>query len=89
MNCNLIPKGKKLVIKTEVALDKTESGLYIPDSAQDRPNIAKVMVIGPEVKGTKKGETVLFAKYAGTKFEYEDVEYLLINEVDVIAQVKE
>ena len=89
MNCNIVPKGVKIVIKTEVSPDKTESGLYIPDSAKDRPNMAEVVMVGPKVTGVKKGEKILFSKYAGTKFEFDDKEYLLINEVDVIAEIKE
>jgi chaperonin GroES len=89
MNCNIVPKGVKIVIKTEVSPDKTESGLYIPESAKDRPNIAEVIKVGPKCSQVKKGEKILFSKYAGTKFEYDDVEYLLINEADVIAEIKE
>ena len=89
MNCNIVPKGVKIVIKTEVSPDKTESGLYIPESAKDRPNIAEVIKVGPKCSQVKTGEKILFSKYAGTKFEYDDVEYLLINEADVIAEIKE
>ena len=64
--------------------DKTAAGLYIPESAKEKPQKGKVESIGLEVKSVKAGDHVLFDKYSGSKIELEEKEYLIIKEEDIL-----
>jgi len=73
-------------------------GIIIPDSAKEKPQKGKIIEVGPGRKDDegktipldiKKGDTVLFNKYAGTEIKIEGKEYLLMREDDVLAKVDE
>jgi chaperonin GroES len=68
---------------------KTASGLYIPDTAKEKPQKGKVVAVGPGTKDekvtVKVGDTVLYGKYAGTELKLEGTEYLMMRESDILA----
>lgn len=64
--------------------DKTAGGIYIPDSAKEKPQEGTVESIGKDVKEVKVKDRVLFDKYSGSKIKIEDTEYLIIKEEDLL-----
>src|SRR5690625_6280596 len=82
------PLGDRVVVKPEAAEEKTSSGLYIPDTAKEKPQRGTVVAVGPGrvENGTKidmsvsEGDTVLYGKYAGTEITIENEDYLIVRE---------
>ena len=64
--------------------EKTASGLFIPDSAKEKPQRGIVQAIGKKVENIKVGDQVLFDKYSGSKLRIEDEECLILKEEDVL-----
>ncbi len=90
------PIGDKILIEAieEEEVQKVGS-LYVPDSAQEKSNQAKVVAVGEGYKdgkdliplSVKAGDVVLYSKYAGTELKYEDKDYLIISESDIFAVI--
>lgn len=68
--------------------EKTAGGLYIPDSAKEKPQKGIVEAVGSEVKEIKAGNTILFDKYSGSKVNIDNNEYLIIKEEDILGIVE-
>ncbi|HSB32481.1 MAG TPA: co-chaperone GroES [Candidatus Sulfobium mesophilum] len=68
--------------------EKTAGGLYIPDSAKEKPQKGLVEAVGSEVKEIKVGNTILFDKYSGSKVNIDNNEYLIIKEEDILGIVE-
>ena len=69
---------------------KTASGIIIPDSAQEKPEFAKVVALGNiENPGVSAGDTVFYKKFSGTEVEFEGKKYLFIPYADLLAKVME
>jgi chaperonin GroES len=70
----------------------TAGGIYIPDSAKEKPMKGEVVAVGPGKKDAKmtvkKGDTVLFAKYAGNEIKIDGEEHLIMREEDILAIVE-
>ncbi len=89
------PLGDRVVVKPEAAEEKTSSGLYIPDTAKEKPQRGTVVAVGPGrvENGTKidmsvsEGDTVLYGKYAGTEITIENEDYLIVRESDILGVV--
>ncbi|MCP4757886.1 MAG: co-chaperone GroES [Planctomycetes bacterium] len=91
---NVKPLGDKVLVKRAEARDRTESGLYLPESAKDKPREGEVMATGAGLlnKETgdympfsiKKGDRVLFTSYAGTEVKIDGTEYLIMTEDDIL-----
>jgi chaperonin GroES len=91
------PLHDRLIVKRIDEEEKTAGGIIIPDTAKEKPQEGKVIAVGPgkvneDGKITpldvKKGDKVLFSKYAGTEIQLEGVEHLIIREDDVLAVLK-
>ncbi len=83
------PLGGRIVVKPLKQEEKTEGGIYLPETAnKEKPQRGDVIAVGPDFKGVKKGDKVLFAKYGGTEIEIEDEEYLVLSEDDVLAVIE-
>ncbi len=94
----LQPLGDRVVVQPAEREETTKSGIVIPDTAKEKPQRGSVIAVG---KGRRDedgdripmdvsvGDTVLFAKYAGTEFKFEDEEYLILSEKDILAKVDE
>ncbi|MBI5102769.1 MAG: co-chaperone GroES [Nitrospirae bacterium] len=68
--------------------ERTAGGLYIPDSAKEKPQKGVVKAVGSEVKEIKVGNTILFDKYSGSKVNIDNDEYLIIKEEDILGIVE-
>ena len=64
--------------------EKTAGGIYLPDTAKEKPQKGNVEAIGSEVKEIKVGDTILFDKYSGSKTNINGTEYLIIKEEDIL-----
>jgi len=93
---NLKPLGDRIVVKVVEELERTKSGIVLPDTAKEKPQEAEVVAVGPggrNEKGdrvpmeVKTGDRVVFQKYSGTEFKVDDEEYLILRESDVLALV--
>lgn len=91
---NLQPLGDKIVIQREASEEKTEGGIYLPDSAKDKPTRGVVVSVGDGKllddgsRGEMQvavGDRVLFTSYAGENIEIGDDEYILMGESEVLA----
>ena len=83
------PLADRVLIEPKEAETKTASGLYIPDTAKEKPQQGKVIAVGPGMKDepmeVKVGEEVLYGKYAGTEVSVEDKKYLIVKQSDILA----
>jgi chaperonin GroES len=89
--------GDRVVVKAIEAETQTKSGLYVPDTARERPQEGSVVAVGPgrvTDDGTriemevKVGDTVVYSKFAGTEFTEDGEELLVLTERDILAKVK-
>ena len=90
------PLGDRIVVKPIEQETQTKSGLFVPDSAKERPQQGKVVAVGPgrvTDDGTRiamdvaEGDTVIYSKFAGTEFNDEEDELLILTERDVLAKI--
>ena len=86
---NIKPLADRVLIEPMAAETKTASGIYIPDTAKEKPQQGKVVAVGPGTKDEKVtlkvGDTVLYGKYASTELKLEGADYLMMRESDVLA----
>ena len=82
------PLGDNLVAQAEEATSKTASGLYIPESATEKPKVAKVVAVGKQVKELKVGDRIVYKNYSTTDVKVGSEEYIIVKEEDVLATVK-
>ena len=89
MGVNIKPLADRVLIEPMAAETKTASGIYIPDTAKEKPQKGKVVAVGPGTKDekvtVKVGDTVLYGKYAGTELKLEGNDYLIMRETDILA----
>tara|TARA_B100000900_G_C19976730_1_gene472043 strand:- start:81 stop:359 length:279 start_codon:yes stop_codon:yes gene_type:complete len=88
---NIRPLADRVIVEPAAAETATASGIIIPDTAQEKPQKGIVVAVGPGKKDepmtVNVGDTVLYGKYSGTEFKYEDGEYLIMREADIMAIV--
>ncbi|MDO5454428.1 MAG: co-chaperone GroES [Corynebacterium sp.] len=96
-NVNIRPLEDKVLVQLVEAETTTASGLVIPDSAQEKPQEATVVAVGPgklDDAGNrvpvdvKEGDVVVFSKYGGTELKYDGEEFLLLSARDLLAVVE-
>jgi chaperonin GroES len=89
MALSIKPIADRVVIEPAPAEEKTASGIYIPDTAKEKPQSGTVVAVGngkvDEPLTVKVGDTVLYGKYSGTELTYEGKEYLIMREADIYA----
>ncbi len=82
------PINDRVVVKAAPAEEKTAGGIIIPDTVKEKPQKGEIVAVGPgkdDVKMTvKKGDTVLYGKYAGQEISYKGEEYLIMREDDIL-----
>ena len=97
MSKKLRPLGDRVVIRPMPGEEMTKSGIVIPDTAKEKPQEGLVLAVGPgrilddgkrEQIDLKKGDKVLYAKYAGTEFKLEGEDLLIIGQKDILAVVE-
>lgn len=87
MSVPIKPLGDRVVAVREETQAKTASGLFLPDTAKEKAFAAVVQAVGPDVKGLKKGDKIVYKEYATTELKINGTEYLLVKEEDVLATV--
>ena len=85
MSVPIKPLADRLVATSEEVDSKTASGLYLPDNAKEKPVVAKVEAVGPDVKSIKKGDRIVYKEYSTTELKLDGKEYLIVKEEDVLA----
>jgi len=84
MGVKFKPLKDRVFVSYTEEMEKTAGGLYIPDSAKEKPQSGKVEAVGDEVKSLKIGEKILFDRYSGSKISIDNTDYLIIKEEDVL-----
>lgn len=83
------PLADRVVIEPQEAVTKTASGIFIPDTAKEKPQQGAVIAVGPGKKDepmeVKVGDVVLYGKYSGTEVTVEDKKYLIVRQSDILA----
>ena len=86
------PLSDRVLVKPNRAEEKTAGGLFIPDTAKEKPLMGKVIAAGPGTTEVamevKVGDTVMYGKYAGTEINYEGESYLVMKQADIIAVIE-
>ncbi|MBW4677350.1 MAG: co-chaperone GroES [Desmonostoc geniculatum HA4340-LM1] len=90
------PLGDRVFVKVSASEEKTAGGLYLPDTAKEKPQVGEVVSLGPGKRNDdgsrqeleiKVGDQVLYSKYAGTDIKLGTEEYVLLSEKDILAVV--
>ena len=94
----LRPLGDRVVIKPTPREEMTKSGIVIPDTVKEKPQEGSILAVGPgrilddgkrEQIDVKKGNKVLYAKYAGTEFKVDQEDLLIVSQKDILAIVED
>ncbi|MFO7995660.1 MAG: co-chaperone GroES [Dehalococcoidia bacterium] len=89
------PLGDRLVIKPTPKEEVSKGGIVLPDTAQEKPQEGKVVAVGPGrltedgkriAMDVKKGDKVIYSKYAGTEFKIDNEELVIMREADILAK---
>jgi chaperonin GroES len=89
------PLGDRVVIKPTAKEDVSKGGIVLPDTAQEKPQEGKIIAVGPGrlteegnriAMEVKKGDKVIYSKYAGTEFKLDDEELVIMREGDILAK---
>ena len=92
----LVPLADRVVLKQLDAEETTKSGIVLPGAAQEKPQQAEIVAVGPggvvdgkEVKmEVKKGDQVIYSRYAGTDVKLDGEEFVIVRQSDILAVVK-
>jgi chaperonin GroES len=88
----LRPLGDRVVLQYQEAEEKTQTGIILPDSAKEKPQVATVIAVGAgsgdEKPQVKEGDKVIVSKYSGTEVKLDDEEYVIVSQKDIIAVVE-
>lgn len=96
MVAKIEPLADRVVVKPLTKEEVRKSGIILPDTAKEKPQEGEVIAVGPGRRDeggklipmdVKKGDKVLFAKYAGTEVKMDDEEFLVIRESDILARL--
>jgi chaperonin GroES len=96
MAMNLKPLADRVIVKPIIKEEVTKGGIVLPDTAKEKPQEGEIVAVGPGKLGedgkriemeVKKGDRVIYAKYAGTEWKYDNEEYLILRESDVLAKL--
>ncbi|MGI6706498.1 MAG: co-chaperone GroES [Clostridia bacterium] len=93
---NIKPLGDRVVIKVVESEETTKSGIVLPGTAKEKPQMAEVLAVGPggvvdgkEIKmEVKVGDRVIYSKYAGTEVKMDGEEYIIVRQSDILAVVE-
>lgn len=85
---NIQPLADRLVATPQEASQKTSSGLYLPSDAKEKPQMAKVVAVGKDVKEVKKGDVIIHSSFGGDKVKVDGTEYIILKEEDVLGTLK-
>jgi chaperonin GroES len=95
MAAKLQPLADRVLVKPVEKEEKTKSGIYIPDTAKEKPQEGEIMAVGPGKMtddgkripmDLKVGDRVIYAKYGGTEIKVDDEELMILRESDILAK---
>ena len=95
MAVKLQPLADRVVVKPMEKEEKTKSGIYLPDTAKERPQEGEIIAVGPGrlsedgkriAMDIKAGDVVVYAKYGGTEIKVDDEELVILRESDILAK---
>jgi chaperonin GroES len=95
MAAKLQPLADRVLVKPIEKEEKTKSGIYLPDTAKEKPQEGKVIAVGPGKMtddgkriplDLKVGDTVIYAKYGGTEIKVDDEDLIILRESDILAK---
>ena len=95
MAVKLQPMGDRLVVKPMQSEEKTKSGIYLPDTAKEKPQEGKVIAVGPGrmtdegkriAPDVEVGDIVLYTKYGGSEIKIDGEEFIIMRESDILAK---
>jgi len=93
---NFVPLGERVIIKPTEQDQQTKGGIYLPDTAKEKPQEGEVVAVGPgrvSEDGSRipmelsNGDKVIYSKFAGTEYKDGDDEYLILRESDILAKI--
>ena len=93
---NFTPLGERVVVKPSEGAETTKGGIYLPDTAKEKPQEGEVVAVGPGRVGEDgaripmelaKGDRVIYSKFAGTEYKDGDDELLILRESDILAKI--
>ena len=92
----LVPLGDRVVLKELVAEETTKSGIVLPGQAQEKPQQAEVVAVGPSgmvdgkevTMNVKVGDQVIYSKYSGTEVKLDGEQYIIVKQNDILAIVE-
>lgn len=94
----LKPLGDKIIVKRDEATTRTESGIYLPETAKDKPKQGTILATGNGILNketgeympfsVKKGDKVIFSSYAGTEVKLDGEEFLIMTEDDILGVIE-
>lgn len=82
------PLLKRVLLEQLESQETTASGIILPESAKEKPKMAKVLAVGSDVKVVKKGDTVLYQSYGPDEVKVDDKDYLIAEEKDILATIE-
>jgi chaperonin GroES len=86
---NIKPLADRVLVEPAAAEERTAGGIYIPDTAKEKPQRGIIVAVGPGKKDepttVKEGDTVLYGKYSGTELQFEGKDLLIMRESDILA----
>ncbi len=97
MAVKLQPMGDRLVVKPIQSEEKTKSGIYLPDTAKEKPQEGKVIAVGPGrmndegkriAPDVEVGDIIIYTKYGGSEIKIEGEEFIIMRESDILAKKK-
>ena len=97
MAVKIQPLGDRVVVKPLEKEEKTKGGIFLPDTAKEKPQEGKVLAVGPGKMSDEGkrlpmdvavGDIVIFAKYGGTEIKEDDEELIILREADILAKKK-
>ena len=95
MAVKLQPMGDRLVVKPMQSEEKTKSGIYLPDTAKEKPQEGKVIAVGPGrmtdegkriAPDVEVGDIVIYTKYGGSEIKIDGEEFIIMRESDILAK---
>jgi chaperonin GroES len=95
MAAKLQPLADRVLVKPIEKEEKTKSGIYLPDTAKEKPQEGEVLAVGPGkmtddgkriTPDVKVGDTVIYAKYGGTEIKVDDEDLIILRESDILAK---
>jgi chaperonin GroES len=93
---NFAPLGERVIVRPTEREEVTKGGIYLPDTAKEKPQEGEIVAVGPGrmtdegnrvTMELKKGDRIIYSKFAGTEYKDGEDEYLILRESDILAKI--